>query len=207
MNNTAEREYYERCVIGYRENGMPIFQKDPTLTEDELKIAKRIWNAEYHKIYNRTKGSSEGETYSQKYYKENKEKVYKMNQDYKERHPEKFKQYKRETYFRHREKYLERAKRYYEKNKERISAREKARYVPNGNPKGRPRKHPQAPPQPKTEGAEGVDILVLLQSHRAVEAARSSPKVNLLREYSVQNITLSRRRNRAITRKAVRLRE
>jgi len=178
-------EYYERCLIGYRENGLPIFSKDPTLTAEELKLAKRIWNAEYHKIYNRNKGSAEGETYAQKYYRENKEKVREMNKSYRERHPEKFKKYKQETYQRHRERYLNNAKRYYENNREKVKARNRARYTPNGKPVGRPK---------KKEGKEGMDILEMFASARK--------EVEMRRGYPGSNI----RENRAVRRKALRLR-
>lgn len=190
-------EYYERCRAGYKENGLPIFKKDPTLTVEQLKEAKRIYNAEYHRIYNRNKGSENGETYAQKYYKLNKEKVREMNKSYRERHPEKMKEYKKRTYERHREKYLNRAKRNYEANKEEIRERMRSKYAPNGNPRGRPKKE-------KVDGVDGVDILKMLDGYKVAQVAQVAQvalKVELWRGYS------GRRIHRRHQRKALRLRK
>lgn len=185
----SHNEYYARCHGGYREDGLPIWKKDSTLSAEQLKEAKRGYNAEYHRIYNQNR-SINGKTYAQQYYAKNKEKSKQATIKYQKDHPEKMSEYKKRSYIRNREKNLARAKRYYEKNKEKIRKKNRERYTPNGRPKGRPKK----------KEVEGCDILAMLDKYKD---ARSSLKVKVRRGNPGYNC--HRRPNRAIRRKAIRL--
>lgn len=105
-------EYYLRCLRGYNAVGLPMFQKDQTLTEEEYKKARKIYNAEYQKIYQRNRRRESPEYRLQQ---QSKSKEY--NKQFRQKNPDKMREYKRRAYEKNKEKYRKHARDYYHRKK------------------------------------------------------------------------------------------
>jgi hypothetical protein len=107
---------FEKCLNGYNSEGFPRFKRDPSLTPEELKLAKRYYYKEYYRVYNLKKGKN-GLTYSQTKYYQNPQKQHEYTKNYRKKNKEKIQKTNRESYYRNREKRLKYARKYYYKNK------------------------------------------------------------------------------------------
>lgn len=118
-------EYYKKCLLGYNEKGLPMFRTDKSLTPEQQKEARRIYNAEYHRLYDLNKKKAGGLTSMQSYYQRNKETVKERNKRNYTKYKPTQAQYKKRTYAQNRDSHIQSSRKYYLAHREEILAKRK----------------------------------------------------------------------------------